>query len=401
MARHCRAPAWEAALHRKPCPHHPGRQLTYYCVTCDQPACSDCRISGPHRGAGHSTVSIQEAFFAALRAVSASVHGPLRARRDEILAHIAELDGAVARVSASREDIEQRALGEYEAIIARLRRTESLQLAVVQQDLASLRRDLSSIETLTNRINSISLDASSQANRNSATMFSSSGTQPEFGLGSLRASFGGSLGGSLPIASAYSVGALLSDPAALSDPGFGTAPAPPTDAFSLLRELPQIKRQVDRLAARGSSAADLPQRMAEVHALDGSFLPDEMSERAQLADKLRTATRLLAVKSQLLEVLESDRDSTLSDARAELTEWEGLSERYAVELERRTLACAMCGCVCDAQTANSMCEANVPATLGTTQSVTRAGPLVDAGMPVDEAVAWLGNSRHYFVSTAR
>jgi hypothetical protein len=50
----------DAAQHRAACPTHPSQRLRYFCLSCNQAICADCRILGAHPAPAHDCTTVDQ-----------------------------------------------------------------------------------------------------------------------------------------------------------------------------------------------------------------------------------------------------------------------------------------------------------------------------------------------------
>eukprot|EP00764_Aduncisulcus_paluster_P012313 gnl/Carplike_NY0171/5303_a7237_191.p1 GENE.gnl/Carplike_NY0171/5303_a7237_191~~gnl/Carplike_NY0171/5303_a7237_191.p1 ORF type:complete len:502 (+),score=128.15 gnl/Carplike_NY0171/5303_a7237_191:52-1557(+) len=384
FAHHELRQLWEVELFRHPCPYHPSSNLQYYCVTCDTAVCSECRMSGTHVGHGHVVIPIEEAFVSKLTLLSGRVHGPLRERRDAIVASISSLEDCMRKVSDQRGIIESRARAEYEGIIQRLRREEGLKISECQHDLDTLRGDLVRIEALTNDISSISLT-------HSAREFPTS----SLGGPSMRFAEKSSFMSQLPRSA--SLPPATSSSSSIIPPGVRSSlvqPGPKLTPFSFLSTLPHLNNEIDALISR--SVCDYEET---IHKALSIPFKDESAERLMAQEEVKRLTSECHSHKELLQMSEERRKETIKNAEKEMEEWEKLASEMGTTISQTLMHCVFCGCVCEPESVNNTCPMNEDSGRSHFESTRRATVLLSQkpGLSEEDIRAILGSGRHFFV----
>lgn len=373
---HERRPSWESRLYRHPCRYHAGKHVAHFCTTCDEPVCTECRISGPHAGAAHTVVTMQDAFYSKVNSLAARVAGPLRSKREILQLSCARIESVLQSVHRTAGEIERATRMDYEGILTRLKKAEGMKAAVCQQELDVVRQDLLAVEALTQRLNGITLGQAGGVAGSSAT---AAGPSPLPNLQSL-----------------FRQAAATSSFLAPGVPG-AAGPAEallPLDAFGLLESIPSINSQIDGILARVSET-DVESLTQRVSLGD---LPQEVCERNAALAAVNGGSRQLEVKEELIRLAEEEKDRCIGLARAELGEWEKLVKEYAAELRKVSMRCVFCGAKCEPSTVNTECAANRGDNDMSFAAARRAEPILasSASVQAEDAMRYVGNGRHWF-----
>lgn len=75
-------------------------------IACDQPVCSECRITGDHVGPAHVTVSLEDAFITRLNKMQIVLDSSLSPKKSQLLHQMQRLQSRVDSVHANKARIE-------------------------------------------------------------------------------------------------------------------------------------------------------------------------------------------------------------------------------------------------------------------------------------------------------
>lgn len=404
FAGHERRAVWEAKLYRRPCRYHPGRYVTNFCTSCDEPICGECRVSGPHSGASHVVISMRDAFFSKVQSLINRVNGPLKGRRSALQAVANKLDVIIQTIHARASEIERSTRLDYEGILSRLKRAEGLKLAVCQQDLDAVRSDLLTIDVLMNQISSISAEPPDPTGNvgpnlviNAANPFTVS--QGVIGAGAVLPSRQ-MLGNRILYDASYDRQSMVGKGAGLLQQASSLIGY---DAFQLLESIPAIHSQIDGILAR------IPEEtvLSTPTKINLDDLPQEAKERMDASSGMHSRAKEISFKNDLIGQLEKDKEQALDSAKQEIDEWAKLVDRYADELKAVVMKCVFCNHRCLPSIVNAPCPENTADKVaGCNDSyllLKKAEPILaneKSNASPEDAMKHVGSGRHYFVSAA-
>src|SRR3990167_3433715 len=88
----------EKPVPRTHCRDHPSFELGFYCETCEDLACEECRISGPHNNQEHWIMEVGHAYQSRLLKLGFLLSNKLAGRRQVMLDHVKQLSAARVKI---------------------------------------------------------------------------------------------------------------------------------------------------------------------------------------------------------------------------------------------------------------------------------------------------------------
>eukprot|EP00742_Colponemidia_sp_Colp-10_P013158 GILJ01014851.1.p1 GENE.GILJ01014851.1~~GILJ01014851.1.p1 ORF type:complete len:822 (-),score=152.92 GILJ01014851.1:143-2488(-) len=355
---HQRVSTSDAIYRRKLCTVH-GHSLKFYCDTCEQPCCIDCRTKGPHHTQLHRVADIMSAFRSRLGQLQNLINSSLVHKKESIHNELQQIEIRMDEIRNARQRIERDTKVEYNRIVERLRGAEGIKMAVLQHDVAELQREIDRIQHVSKEVAEV---YQFNMNRQPAPVPAVSNAtvpQPVLGSNVYGSQLPGPLPGRVPGGQVgYGYGSPYMNP--ISDSLFGSSVSVPyaPDIFSFLQRYPSILSIIDELVNN-------PTRQLNQDVVPDD-LPKEVKEREEMIERYKSVHNLLRVKDQIIWSVLKDRQNIIEqqntelkeEAQNEIQEWAKLADRFSDELKRFQLTCYYCGVAMDDVSVNTDCPLN-------------------------------------------
>lgn len=300
------------------CYHH-GHPLRYYCESCDDPVCLQCKTQGPHNTSLHHVDSLFEVYRKKLSLIKHKVDTDLSSKNSKIESLMLQIENIINDTKRTSKRILQGINTEYESIVDNLSKTEGKKLAMLNYNSTNIQKDLMNINNIITTLNT-NYDNYSNKHKDEH------------------------------------------------------------DHISFLLKYKSLSEQIDALITKPSSLSSLA---LSPHDKEQFLKwPEELSTSKQKLlnhPKLKT---LLKIKDDiiwnLLTTPYEDKSPELEQiqqrTQREIAEWSKLSDKYASELKKYNMVCTFCGCYLDNVKINEHCKCNKDKELHSTNEYTKHKP---------------------------
>lgn len=138
----------ETAIPRTHCRDHPSHQLAYYCETCEDLACQECRISGPHNNQEHWVLEIDNAYQSRFLKIGFLLSNKLAERRNLILQEIQKIAATRNTVLEHGEAISDETKEVFSGILGRLSQAAEPKMARLTAEVSEVQQNLQETSAL-------------------------------------------------------------------------------------------------------------------------------------------------------------------------------------------------------------------------------------------------------------
>lgn len=278
----------------KQCMLH-GKQLKFYCDSCEELLCYDCTVMGPHNTQLHKICNLNEAFRYRFETINKNIHESLVPKRAQLIGQIVRLDHRIDEIKTVKNVIERDIRNEYAGIMERLKSSDGTKNAILHHDMAEVQKDITRIDEILMFMEEIS---------------SSQEKQPEGVEGA----------------------------PATEAPTISSGP----DAVQFLHSYRHLNENIEFAVTK--------QFKVEIDVFPND-LPRELAERQLLMEHYEEQRKLLKFKDDVIGKLSNElkkkydyyQEEFDKETRHEMNEWARLVDRYASELKKYEMVCAFCG----------------------------------------------------------
>lgn len=136
------------------CVHHQ-QKLMYYCEACEEPICEQCTVTGPHNNQLHRINTLEFAFKSRVMNTHQAIFGSLAPKREQLMVQAQRIDHRLEEIKHVKGMIERDVRSEFGGMLESLRSAEGVKLAVLQNEIANLQRDIDKINDIVNTVNEL------------------------------------------------------------------------------------------------------------------------------------------------------------------------------------------------------------------------------------------------------
>jgi len=140
----------------KPCLcYHHNNQLNFYCESCEEPICHDCRLIGPHNNKLHNITNTEDSFTKKFNYFQNEVLLTLTNKIDDLIDKLQQIEKNKQMVSDKKKEIERIIRSEYEEILQNLADEEGKKVAILQFNGSEINKQINNIKDILNEINTV------------------------------------------------------------------------------------------------------------------------------------------------------------------------------------------------------------------------------------------------------
>lgn len=130
------------------CAHHPGEPLSMFCDHCEELMCTRCRLEGPHSGAAHLALDVEEAYRIRLGTLQQVLSSRVGGRKFVLASALARLEAGMEAVNSRASTLERDIRADAAGMLARLGSARTAALDVLEHDLVRHSRELDDVAAL-------------------------------------------------------------------------------------------------------------------------------------------------------------------------------------------------------------------------------------------------------------
>jgi len=332
------------------CFHH-NLQIKFFCESCQEPICSECKNFGPHNNfLIHKNYSIFELYRRYKNNLFYKIKNFILPKNEKIENILIEINNILKENQTRANLIIKGINNEYNLSKDKIKKENGKKMAVLNFDTSVIQKDIIDIQTILDIIDFDYLN-----NEKNNPLFEKLNSNNNNNLKILSSN---------------------------------------NDIISFLLKFHLLLNKIDKILSKSTNSILSPNDINELQTW-----PHELNDYNKRLKELEKLNLLLKLKDDIIwKLIHMNKEKNVNDinikeieeinekSKNEINEWKKLSEKYANEIKKYKIVCSFCGAFLDNFNVNELCSMNNNKKMFVNRNFTNEIPNMN----------WLGNFRHFF-----